>query len=134
MAESAFTHKSWIWIRIDETSEQEISEIPDLSLAGKRWAISLSEDQNSNLEMVASESGQESMWGSVVYSQNVEIRSGKTILHYYLTHDTLLTYGLDTSYFKKSTRQQVLKYMENAENALEGFMILIGEITGVFLQ
>ncbi|PIC67588.1 Mg2+ transporter protein, CorA-like protein [Sporosarcina sp. P16a] len=126
-------NKNWTWVRMDEATQQEISEFPDLPSASKRWAMLLSGHQNSNLEMDASEEGQEAMWGSIVYSQNVEIRSEKKMLHYYLTKDTLLTYGMDTSFFKDS-EQKVLKYMDKAENAIEGFMVLIGEITSVFLR
>lgn len=131
--EPVLANNNWTWIRMDEATQQEISAFPDLSSASKRWAMSLSEHQNSNLEMDASEEGQESMWGSIVYSQNVEIRSEKKILHYYLMKDTLLTYGMDTSFFTDS-EQKVLKYMDKAEDAIEGFMVLIGEITSGFLQ
>ena len=134
MSESIFTHKNWTWIRIDEISRQALSDFPDIPSAGKRWAMSLDESENSNLEMDASGDAGESMWGSVVYSQNVEIRSEKTILHYYLTKNILLTSGMDPSFFAKSSERQVLGYIGKAENAIEGFMFLIGQITGVFLR
>ena len=134
MMEPVLAYNNWTWVRIDAATQQEINASPDIPLASKRWAISLNERQNSNLEMDGTEEGKESMWGSVVYSQNVEVRSEKTILHYYLTKDTLLTSGIDTAFFTGAAEQQVLKYMDKAEDAIEGFMVLIGEITNVFLQ
>ena len=133
MVEPVLALTNWTWVRMDEATPQEISEHPNISSASKRWTKLLSKRQNSNLEMDASEEGQESMWGSIVYSQNVDVRKEKHILHYYLTKDTLLTSGMDPSFFAGS-QQQVLKYMDKAEDAIEGFMVLIGEIMSAFLQ
>ncbi|ARF17793.1 magnesium transporter CorA family protein [Sporosarcina ureae] len=134
MVEPILAYENWSWVRIDATTQQKMNEFPDIPLAGKRWAMSLAEHQSSNLEMDASEDGKESMWGSFVYSQNVNVRSEKIILHYYLTKDFLLTYGMDPAFFTGAFEQQVLKYMDKAENAIEGFMALVGEIISVFLQ
>ncbi|PIC98598.1 magnesium transporter CorA family protein [Sporosarcina sp. P29] len=134
MMEPVLAYKNWTWIRIDAATQNEINELPDIPFDGKRWALSLSEHQNNNLKMDGCEDGKESMWGSVVYSQNVDVRSEKAILHYYLTKDILLTSGMDSTFFTGSSKQQVLNYMDRAEDAIEGFMVLIGEVTSVFLQ
>ena len=132
--EPVLAYKNWTWIRIDAATQNEINELPDIPFDGKRWALSFSEHQNNNLKMDGCEDGKESMWGSVVYSQNVDVRSEKAILHYYLTKDILLTSGMDSTFFTGSSKQQVLNYMDRAEDAIEGFMVLIGEVTSVFLQ
>lgn len=134
MMEPVLAYNHWKWIRIDAATQQQIHECSEIPFAGKRWAMSLSEHQNNNLEMDASENGKESMWGSVVYSQNVEVRSEMTILHYYLTKDLLLTSGIDPTFFAGASEQQMLKYMDQAEDAIEGFMVLIGEVANVFLR
>lgn len=134
MISPAFQHANWKWFHLDQASPQDVAALHELSPACRRWAISLHEELNSNLEMETSTAGAESMWGSFVYSQDIEVRNQKTILHYYVSSDLLLTRGIDSSVSPRLSRQHLEKQMEHAENAIEAFMILVGEITAAFLQ
>ncbi|WJY27555.1 magnesium transporter CorA family protein [Sporosarcina trichiuri] len=134
MLEPAFEHKNWTWHRLDNASPQNIAELPGMSPAGRRWAQSLYSGQNSNLEMETDEPGSESMWGSIVYSQNLEERNRQTILHFYVSQGLLLTYGIEPAVSPKLSAQHLLKSVNGADNAIEGFMALLGEIVAVFLM
>lgn len=134
MLEPVFQHAHWKWISLDTASPQEIAACRDMPSAGERWAKSIHSQLNSNLEMDTSEIGCESMWGSFIYSQNTEIRNEQTILHYFVAADTLLTCGIDIAALPRLSQQNLKKQMKNAENAIEGFMALLGEITASFLQ
>ncbi len=134
MIEPAFQHEHWTWIRLDGASPQDIADLRELSPASRRWAKALHEQQNSNLEMETDQPGAESIWGSFIYSQDIEVRNERTILHYYVSAGTLLTYGIDTAISPRLSAQHLQKNMQNADNAIEGFMVLLGEITASFLQ
>ncbi|PIC79400.1 hypothetical protein CSV75_12465 [Sporosarcina sp. P18a] len=61
MMEPVLAYNNWTWVRIDAATQQEINEFPNIPSSSKRWAMSLAEHQNSNLEMDGSEDGKESM-------------------------------------------------------------------------
>lgn len=134
MKKQLFHHNKWKWIRIDVTSAQEIASLPDLPAASKSWKDSLPEERNSNLEMETTEEGSESMWGSIIYPQEIEDQEKQTVLQYYLSEDTLITSRIDVSLLYRLSEENLLEKMQQAENAIEGFMILLGEIVASFLQ
>lgn len=134
MNKQLFHHDKWEWIRIDVTSEQEVASLPKLPPASKSWVDSLQEEKNSNLEMETTEEGNESMWGSLIYHQEIEDHEKQTVLQYYLSKDRLITSRIDVSFLYRLSEEQLLKKLQTAENAIEGFMILLGEIVASFLQ
>ena len=134
MIKQSFHTGNWEWIRIDVTSKQQVKLLPDLSEASKSWVDSLTEDKNSNLEMETTEEGDESMWGSIIYHQDIEDQSKQNVLQYYLSKDLLITSMVDVSLLHELSEQHLINKMERAENALDGFMILLGEIVASFLQ
>lgn len=134
MEKLLFHHNKWEWIRIDGTSKQDIALLPDLPAASKSWVDSLPEEKNSNLEMETTEEGFESMWGSIIYHQKIEDQEKQTVLQYYLSKDTLITSRIDVSLLYRLSEENLLEKMQQAENAIEGFMILLGEIVASFLQ
>lgn len=134
MGKLLFHHNKWEWIRIDVTSRQEITSLPDLPAASKSWKDSLPEERNSNLEMETTEEGSESIWGSIIYHQEIENQEKQTVLQYYLSEDTLITSRIDVSLLYRLSEENLLEKMQQAENAIEGFMILLGEIVASFLQ
>lgn len=134
MEKLLFYHNKWKWIRIDGTSKQDIALLPDLPAASKSWVDSLPEEKNSNLEMETTEEGFESMWGSIIYHQKIEDQEKQTVLQYYLSKDTLITSRIDVSLLYRLSEENLLEKMQQAENAIEGFMILLGEIVASFLQ
>ena len=134
MKKQLFHNGNWEWIRIDVTSKQQVKLLPDLSEASKSWVDSITEDKNSNLEMETTEEGDESMWGSIIYHQDIEDQSKQNVLQYYLSKDLLITSMVDVSLLHELSEQHLINKMERAENALDGFMILLGEIVASFLQ
>lgn len=134
MNKQLFHHDKWEWIQIDVTSEQEIASLPKLPESSKSWLDSLQEEKNSNLEMETTEEGNESLWGSIIYHQEIEDHDKQTVLQYYLSKDRLITSQIDVSFLYRLSEEQLLEKLQTAENAIEGFMILLGEIVASFLQ
>ena len=130
----SFHNEKWKWIRIDVASELEVASLPSLPNASKSWVESLQEEKNSNLEMETTEEGDESIWGSIIYRQDIDDQGKQNILQYYLSRDILITSMLDVSRLYRMSEQHLLDKMQKAENAIEGFMILLGEVVASFLQ
>ena len=84
--------------------------------------------------METTEEGKESIWGSIIYHQDIEDQNKQNVLQYYLSQDLLITSMVDVSHLYRLSEQQLLGKMQKADNALEGFMILLGEIVASFLQ
>lgn len=72
--------------------------------------------------------------GSIVYYQDAEDQSKQTILHYSLSRERLITSKIDFSLLKATTEEKLRKNVDTAENPIEGFMILAGEIIASFLE
>lgn len=124
----------WEWVHIDPESTQDMEALDGMPNVNKNWIKSLQEKYNSNLEMETTDQDEEVMWGSVIYHQDVEDQSEQTVLQYSLSHKRLITNDIDFSLLYNLTDTIIFKKMQKAENAIEGFMIFLGEIVASFLQ
>lgn len=134
MERHPFHNSNWQWVSIDVTSEEDVQSLPRISDPCKNWIQSLREDENNNLEMETAEKGQEILWGSIIYHQSIEEQEDQDILHYCLSENVLITSKLDVSRLYHLDKQELFEKLQSAENAFEGYMILLGEIVASFLQ
>ncbi len=134
MNKLSFHNRDWEWIFVDVSSDQDVASLHGLPKVKEKWIESLKEERNSSLEMDTSEEGEEYMWGSIVYYQDAEDQSEQTVLHYSLSRETLITSQIDFSLLHATSEEQLIKNMHTAGDAIEGFMILLGEIVASFLQ
>lgn len=134
MEKQSFNRGNWHWIFFDADSSEDLVALKNMPNVQKSWIQSVVKGENSALEMETAEEGNESMWGSIVYYQDAEDQSNQTILHYSLTRNSLITSRIDFSLLCATTHEKLFENAETAENPIEGFMILIGEIIASFLQ
>lgn len=134
MEKRTFNDGRWTWFVLN-ANEEKNSLSPYSKLSSEAyWRESLKEHKNSSLDMETSVEGDESMWGSVIYQQDLEKKNKQNVLHYYLEEETLVTNEIDFNLLYNITEQQLIDQMEGADNAVEGFMILLGEVVTSFLQ
>lgn len=129
-----FYGECWQWIFVDTESKEDMAPLKQFPRVQQHWVESIHTEENTALEMETTEEGDESMWGSIVYYQDAEDQSEQTVLHYSLSHNLLITSRIDFSLLRSTSKEKLMKKLETAENAIEGFMILIGEITASFLK
>lgn len=134
MEKQSFNSGKWKWIVLDENEEKNSLSLYSNLESETYWRESLKVNRISSLDMDTSIEGSESMWGSVIYHQDVEEQEKQNVLHYYLEKETLVTNQITYSLLYNVTKKQLVERMENAENAIEGFMILLGEVVASFLQ
>lgn len=134
MEKRSFNGGRWTWFILN-ADEEKNSLSPYSKLSSEAyWRESLKENKNSSLDMETSVEGDESMWGSVIYHQDLEEQTEQNVLHYYLEEETLVTNEIDFGLLYNITEQQLIERMERTDSAIEGFMILLGEVVASFLQ
>lgn len=134
MLKKSFHSEKWRWLILDPTSSQDAALLPDIPKTCSSWISSVQEDKTSNLEMETTARGEEAIWGGLVYHQNIEKQSDRADFHYYLSRDLLITTHLDAAFLYNLPKKELADKMEHAENAIEGFLIVIGEVIASFLQ
>ncbi|MGO1059437.1 magnesium transporter CorA family protein [Planococcus sp. FY231025] len=134
MENRSFYGGKWKWIILDEIEERNSLSLYSKLESETYWHESLKANRTSSLYMDTAVEGEESMWGSIIYHQDIEEHKNQSILHYYLEGETLITNKIEYSLLYNINERQLIDKMESAENAIEGFMILLGEVVASFLQ
>ena len=134
MLKKSFHSEKWRWLVLDPDSPHDVSLLPDISEVCTSWIGSVRENKTSNLEMETTIRGEEALWGGLVYHQNIEDQEDQADFHYYLSRDLLITTHLDAALLHNLSKKELVDKMEHAENAIEGFLIIMGEVIASFLQ
>lgn len=129
-----FHGEQWQWIFVDTESKEDLASLKQFPRVQQHWVESIQTEENTALEMDTTHEGDESIWGSAVYYQDAEDQSKQTVLHYSLSRNLLITSEIDFALLRATSKEKLMKNIETAENAIEGFMILAGEITASFLK
>lgn len=128
--EHDFHNKEWIWYQYDDTENTKINELvkenPSLSL--EDWAQEIDERDTNYLKVDTSVREEEKILGALVYQQNLAEKEDFEIFNFLITEKFFVTKGLNFSNEGMPVHSTLLKHMEYADNAIEGFAILLGEI------
>ncbi|MTD31141.1 magnesium transporter CorA family protein [Planomicrobium sp. YIM 101495] len=134
MLKKSFYGENWRWLILDPDSQQDTNLLPDITEVCTSWIDSVRDNKTSNLEMETTIRGEEAVWGGLVYHQNIEDQDDRADFHYYLSRDLLITTHLDASLLHNLSKKELVNKMQHAENAIEGFLIIMGEVIASFLQ
>ncbi len=128
-----FNENKWVWFEFDKGEEETIKEVVSKGPACGQWFENI-EKRNANLLEINTETkGKEYIWGSLIYQQDIEKKGDKNIFHFYISKDFFITVDFDISIVNTSS-SGLHKQMDHAENAVEGFFIVLGEILSTYLQ
>jgi magnesium transporter len=128
-----FNEEKWVWFDYEETDEEKVKELVSKTSECGEWLKNFQERKANLLYLNTETRGEEYMWGSLIYQQDIEEKSEKNIFHFYICKDFFITIDFDFSIIDASPIG-VQKQMNQAENAVEGFFILLGEIISTYLQ
>ena len=130
--EHTFYSSQWKWQEL-KLKNGEIEETAlDRSAQCKEWLKKLTKAKTNSLGMEMGE--EEVLWGSLVYIQDVEKEEDKSIFHFFVIGAELITVGIDFSKLTYIDVETMKKKMNQVQNAVEGFLLLISEITTQFLK
>jgi magnesium transporter len=131
--EYTFNQEKWTWFDFDEGDEEKVKELVSQNSNCGEWFENIIDRKANLLNLNTEIRGEEYIWGSLIYQQDIEDKGEKNIFHFYIRKDYFITVNFDFSIIDASPIG-VQKQMDQAENGIEGFFILLGEILSTYLQ
>jgi magnesium transporter len=128
-----FNEKKWKWYDFQKEEEEKVKELISQGPACGEWLENIHHRKANLLDLNTVTRGEEYIWGSLIYQQDIEEKSEKNIFHFYISKDFFITVDFDFSILDVRAIG-IHKQMEQAEDAVEGFFILLGKILSSYLQ
>ncbi|PJZ00839.1 MULTISPECIES: magnesium transporter CorA family protein [Bacillus] len=129
----AHTGKDWFWYQMGPQERDKARDLIHFS----HWPQCEKWFENNYhinfLRVDTNETENEAVFGSIVYDQGVDEENDHTVFHFYITRQYFFTINFDFSILKGIKGKQVVQQMERADNAIEGFLILLGELMNAYL-
>ncbi|SFB08423.1 Mg2+ and Co2+ transporter CorA [Bacillus sp. cl95] len=128
--EHKFHDEEWKWYQLDDTETTKIVELAKQysSLSLEEWKKDIDRRNTNFLKVDTSVREEEKVSGALVYQQNLGKKDDFEIFNFFITKTFFVTTGLNFSNEGMPVHSTLLKHMEYADNAIEGFAILLGEI------
>jgi magnesium transporter len=117
----------WKWIQLN-TNEIDTVTTNEQDGFVSDWLKHINKNRTNYLRVDGLGDEEKVLKGSIIYKQNTDDESDNKVLHFYLTTDLLVTIGLELSLLKNMNRKNLLQQINKTENAVEGFLILLGEL------
>ncbi len=129
--EKLIGNNKWRWIQL---KNNELDRVPPLfELRDFEYERGEIKNKTDCLRVQSMENGEKVLRGSLIYHQNfVEERDYK-IFHFSLTANQLVTKDLELTLLKQTNPKILLRRIEKTENAVEGFLLILGEILNEML-
>ncbi|HEY2421664.1 MAG TPA: magnesium transporter CorA family protein [Neobacillus sp.] len=124
----------WIWHQLNTNELDRIKlNINDDRDIRNKWLEQILENRSNFLRIDLLDNGERVVQGSLIYKQNFENELEYEICHYYVTNDLLVTVDLELSSLKHIDPEFILKEINQTENAVDGFLIFLGELMNEML-
>lgn len=117
----------WKWVQLDEN---ELSPVWDKESRLFNWLKTVRKNKTNCVRV---SNGEKAVYGSLIYRQNVNEEEDLRLFHFYITCDTLFTIDLEFTSFKQMSPDVVLRQLNKAENAVDGFLFMLGELVNDLL-
>ena len=128
-----FNDHKWMWHDFEREDDEKIRELISNDFSCEEWLENIKDREANLLELNTETRGEEYIWGSLIYQQDIEDKSEKNIFHFYIGKELFITVDFDFSILDVSP-VGVHKQMNQAENAVEGFFILLGNLLSSYLH
>jgi magnesium transporter len=128
-----FNDHKWMWHDFERGDDEKIRELISNDFSCEEWLENIKDREANLLELNTETRGEEYIWGSLIYQQDIEDKSEKNIFHFYIGKELFITVDFDFSILDVSP-VGVHKQMNQAENAVEGFFILLGNLLSSYLH
>jgi magnesium transporter len=120
----------WKWVQL---TKNELNAVWDKETLLSSWLNSVRKNNNNCVKVHGMLDGERVVNGSLIYRQNVDEEEDHRIFHFYLTCNTLFTVDLEFTSFKELSPEVMLRQLNKAENAVDGFLFLLGELVNDLL-
>ncbi|WP_153731049.1 magnesium transporter CorA family protein [Sporosarcina obsidiansis] len=131
--EQTTSGNDWKWIDIGKEQNLRQKLVKEHQMC-ESWMDALDQNDWNAIGISTAMEGEEAIWGNLTYIQSMEEKENSNVFSFFLTTNLLLTHRLDLSTFSKEAQEELTMNMKRAENALEGFTVLLNTILYSFLQ
>lgn len=132
--EHTFHSSQWKWKEFNTRDNVEEKEFTKQHPTYKKWINRINTQKINSLEMYTAIVGEEIIWGSLVYMQDLQEKQKRGVFHFYLTRNEFVTSDLDLNKLDHADAKAMKEKMHQSETPIEGFFVLIGEIMNHFLK
>jgi magnesium transporter len=120
----------WKWVQLKKDELNTVWE-QETMLSG--WLSSVRKNQTNFVKVHGLIDGERVVNGSLIYRQNEDKEEDRQIFHFYITSNTLFTIDLEFTSFKQLSPEVMLRQLNKMENAVDGFLFLLGELVNDLL-
>lgn len=120
----------WKWVQLNKN---ELNAVWEQETLLSDWLMTVRKNNNNCVKVHGLVDGERVVNGSLIYKQNVNEEEDHQIFHFYLTCQTLFTINLEFSSFNQLTPEVMLRQLNKTENAVDGFLFLLGELVNDLL-
>ncbi|MDM5329736.1 magnesium transporter CorA family protein [Neobacillus sp. CF12] len=121
---------NWKWVQLNK---HELNAVWEQETMLSSWLMSIRKNNNNCVKVHGLKDGERIVKGSLIYRQNVDEEEDHVIFHFYLTSTTLFTVDLEFTSFKQLEPEVILRQLNKTENAVDGFLFLLGELVNDLL-
>ena len=121
---------NWKWVQLNK---HELNAVWEQETMLSSWLMSVRKNNNNCVKVHGLIDGERIVKGSLIYRQNVDEEEDHEIFHFYLTSTTLFTVDLEFTSFKQLEPEVILRQLNKTENAVDGFLFLLGELVNDLL-
>jgi Mg2+ and Co2+ transporter CorA len=126
----------WAWYQFMNESKEEGKKLIEQFHMPKcrHWFEMIDSNKRNILHIDTTVKNNEAIYGSFLYAQNFHDEDDQTVFHFYLTRTHLFTVDLDMSIFEGVDHNRVEEQVRNAQDPIEAFLILLGEMLKGYLE
>jgi magnesium transporter len=133
--EKSIVPKNWKWYQFKKNEINRIKQIieNDNYSFNKKWLDQVGKNRTNCLRIEILDNEKKIVSGSLIYKQSVEEERDYKIFHFYVTNDQFITVDLELSSLKHINYELMLRQIDRTENAVDGFLIFLGELMNELL-
>jgi magnesium transporter len=120
----------WKWVQLNKNELNTVWEQENMI---SDWLTSVRKSQTNFVKVHGLIDGERVVNGSLIYRQDEEEEEDRQIFHFYLTSNTLFTIDLEFTSFQQLAPEVMLRQLNKTENAVDGFLFLLGELVNDLL-
>jgi len=126
---------NWKWHQFEKNEIDKIKHVihKEYCPFNKEWLDHVQENKTNCLRTFILENGKKVVKGSLIYEQNFEDELDHKICHFFMTDDLLITVNLDLTSLKHISQELLFGQIEKTENAVDGFLMILGELMNEML-
>ncbi|MDR7079652.1 Mg2+ and Co2+ transporter CorA [Neobacillus niacini] len=120
----------WKWVQVNKN---ELNAVWEQETIPSGWLTTVRKNKTNCIRVHGCINEEKVVNGSLIYKQNVDEEEDHQLFHFYLTGNTLITIDLEFTSFNQMSPEVMLRQLNKTENAVDGFLFLLGELVNDIL-